>query len=202
MELTDKQADVLRFIEEFQQDQGTCPTLREIQRRFGFASSFAASRHVMALEKKGVLERGDGRARSLVLRRRSPALRIPIFGFIPAGMPVDVQAEADRFLGIDPEALGIPRTARVFGLEVRGDSMIGAHIAHGDLAIVEQKPAAHRDIVAALIDGEVTLKRLIREGAGYFLRAENPAYPDLQPVQEMVIQGVLRCVLRTAPSAL
>lgn len=204
MELTDKQAAILRYISEVQQQSGTSPTLREIQRRFGFASSFAANRHVMALEKKGALKRSGGRARSMLLPDRpSSGIRIPILGMIPAGFPELTASEpAAEFLEIAPGFLGISSTNTVFGLRVRGDSMIDAHILDGDLAILERKPAGHRDIVAAVIDGEVTLKRFINDAGRQFLRAENPRYPDLIPVQELVIQGVLRSVIRTSPSNL
>lgn len=202
MLLTDKQAEVLRFIEEFQRDHGGSPTLREIQKRFGFASSFGANRHVMALERKGALKRAGGRARSMVLSQPSGSIfRIPILGMVPAGHPDHQEsAQTEEFLEIDPTALGISANGRVFGLRVRGDSMIGAHIKDGDLAILEDRPPVHRDIVAALIDGDVTLKRLIREGHECYLQAENTNYPDLIPLHELVIQGVLRTVIRTAPS--
>ncbi|MFZ4598205.1 MAG: transcriptional repressor LexA [Terrimicrobiaceae bacterium] len=202
MQLTDKQTQILRFIEEFQRQNGGTPTLREIQKRFGFASSFGANRHIMALEQKGALKRAGGRARSMVLSRpASSHFRIPILGMVPAGHPDHQEAsEAGQFLEIDPTAIGISSSARVFGLRVRGESMIGAHILDGDLAILEDRPAVHRDIVAALVDGEVTLKRLIRDGAAFFLKAENIKYPDIIPLRELVIQGVLRTVIRTSPT--
>ncbi|MFM8763918.1 MAG: LexA family protein [Spartobacteria bacterium] len=92
--------------------------------------------------------------------------------------------------------LGIQTHARTFALRVRGDSMTGAHILDGDIVILELKPPAHGRVVAALIDGESTLKTfLVRAGKPY-LRAENPDYPDLIPAQELVIQGVMVALLR------
>jgi len=200
MELTQKQAAVLAFIEQIRRTQGGSPTLREIQTHFGFASSFAANRHVMALERKGALARAGGRARSMVLTNPPRSPRIPVLGIVPAGHPDPAGDESEgEFLDIDPQAFGLSPAAKVFGLRVRGDSMIDAHIVDGDLAIMEETPARHRDIVAALIDGEVTLKRLIADGVAHFLKAENPRFPDLIPAQELVIQGVLRTVVRTRP---
>jgi len=201
MLLTEKQAAVLAFIEGFQGSQGSFPTLREIQSHFGFASPFSANKHVLALEKKGVLERGHGRARSLVLKNRPPVnLRhIPIFGTIPAGLPSEQEQEADRYISLDSAMFGLSPQAEIFGLTVRGDSMIDAHILDGDLAVMERKPAKHRDIVAALIDGETTLKRLIIESGQKYLKAENPRYADLTPARELIVQGVLRTVIRTKP---
>jgi repressor LexA len=74
--------------------------------------------------------------------------------------------------------------------------MIDAHIVDGDLVILELRPPHHGAIVAALIDGEATLKRyLVRDGKP-FLKAENPRYKELVPAEELVIQGVLRAVIR------
>ena len=84
-----------------------------------------------------------------------------------------------------------------FALRVRGDSMIEAHIVPGDYAVFERREARVGDIVAALIGGEPTLKRLVHKDSRAYLKAENPAYPDLQPVNELLIQGVLVGLVRT-----
>jgi repressor LexA len=76
--------------------------------------------------------------------------------------------------------------------------MIDAHIMPGDYAVFEKREARDGDIVAALIDGETTLKRLIHKDGRAFLKAENPAFSDLQPVNELFIQGVLVGLVRTA----
>jgi repressor LexA len=115
---------------------------------------------------------------------------------IPAGIPEGQEQQNDRCITVDPETIRLPRNARTFALEVRGDSMIGAGILHRDVVIMELAEPRNRDIVAALIDGDVTLKRyLIQEGTP-FLRAENPDYPDLIPAHELVIQGVFRALIR------
>jgi repressor LexA len=74
--------------------------------------------------------------------------------------------------------------------------MIGAQISDGDLVVIETREAKPGDIVAALIDGETTLKRLVLEDGKLFLRAENPRYADLIPVHDLTIQGVMRAVVR------
>ena len=76
--------------------------------------------------------------------------------------------------------------------------MIGAHILDGDLVILEVREPRARDIVAALIDGETTLKRYLTKNGSAFLKAENPEYPDLIPAQELVIQGVMITIIRHA----
>lgn len=74
--------------------------------------------------------------------------------------------------------------------------MINASITDGDLVIVDSREAREGDIVAALIDGETTLKRLVSKNGEYFLKAENPKYPDLIPLRELSVQGVVRAVMR------
>ena len=74
--------------------------------------------------------------------------------------------------------------------------MVGAHILDGDLVVLELKPPAHGNVVAALIDGDSTLKTFLMQNGHPFLRAENPKYPDLIPAQELVIQGVMAALIR------
>lgn len=195
--LTSKQRRVLDFISDFIREHGVSPTLREIQTHFGFASSFAARRHVVALQKKGqLLPRTLRSARSLIPSQR-PRTGIPLLGMIPAGFSIIQDEESGHSLDLNPATLGFRPSASVFALRVRGDSMVGAHIVDGDLAILEKRPAQDQDIVAALIDGEVTLKRLVKGPDGYFfLRAENPNYPELVPAQSLEVQGVLGAVIR------
>ena len=88
------------------------------------------------------------------------------------------------------------RNAKTFALRVRGDSMIDAHILDGDYVVLEYKEPRPGDVVAALIDGETTLKRFVKKRGKPYLKAENEDYPDLVPVQELVIQGVMVALLR------
>jgi repressor LexA len=121
---------------------------------------------------------------------------IPLLGTIAAGYPSDQEEQSERCISIDEDTLQLPRNARTFALEVRGDSMVDAHIIDGDVVILELRDPTHRDIVAALIDGETTLKRFLVQKGKPFLRAENAKYPDLIPAHELVIQGVFRALLR------
>ena len=118
--------------------------------------------------------------------------QIPLLGSIIAGKP-ELQ---DGCIDIDPTTLRLPKNARTFALKVRGDSMRNAAILEGDIVIMEFREAKHGDIVAALIDGETTLKRFIVQNGTPYLRASNPKYPDLIPARELVIQGVLIALLR------
>jgi repressor LexA len=126
---------------------------------------------------------------------------IPIYGTIPAGFGEPVEPTELGTIPVDLEALNIRSTSRTFALKVRGDSMTGAHISDGDLVIVEAREPKIGEIVAALIDGETTLKRFVTEGGQLFLKAENPRYPNLIPLQELIIQGVVRAVVRVCERA-
>lgn len=122
---------------------------------------------------------------------------ISVLGAIQAGIPVSESARPDRLDAFDMDTLRIPNTMRTFALKVRGDSMINAGIHSGDVVILDhEKEPKNRDIVAALIDGDSTLKRYVVQRGKPFLKAENPAYPTLIPAQELVIQGVLVAMVR------
>ena len=127
---------------------------------------------------------------------RRPIVEIPVSGTIAAGMPGDERQQPDGCISIDLETLRLPRGARVFALKVRGESMIGAGILSGDIVIFEFREPRHGEIVAALIDGETTLKRYLVQRGKPFLKAENPKFQNLIPAQELVIQGVQVALLR------
>lgn len=200
--LTKRQQELLDFLRSQQHTNGLMPTTREIQSHFGFASQTAAVTHLRALERKGVIQRLAGKARAVVFPEdltREEIVDIPLYGQIPAGMPSDTQEEPDASISIDVSTLGVSRRAQTFALRVRGESMIDAHICDGDTVILEVKEPRSGDIVAALIDGETTLKRYVVEKGKPFLYAENEDYPDLIPARELIIQGVMVMLMRTGP---
>jgi repressor LexA len=128
----------------------------------------------------------------------APLTPIPLLGEIVAGRPGAAEGRTEAAIPVSFEALEIQRNARCFVLRVKGDSMVGAHIVDGDLVVLELRPPHDGAIVAALIDGEATLKRYFVRHGKPFLKAENPRYPELVPAQELVIQGVLRAIVRKA----
>ena len=201
-ELTARQQEVLDFIRRQQQQTGFPPSSREIQEHFGFQSQTAAMNHLRALERKGVINRTPGKARSAVdpnFRFLSRLRPIPVLGQIPAGMPSETAEWNSYRIGIDLAAFGVESGAEVFAVRVRGDSMLGAQIADGDTVLLQKRIPKNGEIVAALIDGESTLKRYLLDQGEPFLRAENPLYPDLLPAAELVIQGVMIGLLRKVP---
>ena len=201
-ELTDIQRKVFEFVHEKLTKGHPAPSVRETAKRFRWSSPRTAAEHIEAIIRKGWLLAESGKARSLRLAdglksvSRS-VVELPIYGSIPAGRPADRQQDARGCVTIDIETLGSKPSPLAFALQVEGDSMIGKHIAPGDLVVIEPRANAKSgDIVAALIDGETTLKTLVQRGSKTYLRAENPKYPDLVPADELVIQGVAITVVR------
>ncbi|SPE55101.1 SOS-response transcriptional repressor, LexA [Verrucomicrobia bacterium] len=206
-EPTERQRQILSFIRRKQDAEAITPTMREIAAHFRFRSPNAVLAHVQALRRKGLLRGPPGLARALqVIDPQSPKSRfrprvvsVPIYGSIPAGLPEErtQEEEEEGCVLIDVETLGIKPTARTFGLKVQGDSMLGKNIVAGDIAIIEHgvQPRSG-DTVAALIDGQVTLKTFVLQRGKPYLRAENPRYKDLIPQEELQIQGVMVALVR------
>lgn len=223
-ELTARQKEILNFLQKHFQKESYWPSIRDIQQRFGFASTNAVAGHLRALERKGCIVKVSGRSRAYRLcgaRGKSagkvcaekPAaggvqilpfpetpemMDIPIYGQIAAGFPDLIETDcAIGRLQIGVRTVG-KRLKDPFALKVRGDSMIDAGIFDGDIVVVEPGIAQNGDIVAALIDGESTLKRFIRPANGSpYLKAENPRYPSFYPASELIIQGIARTVVRS-----
>jgi repressor LexA len=183
-ELTSRQHDVLRFVGAFSAQHGVPPTVREIGARFRMTPR-AAFDHLKALERKGALKRRESAGRtSRALTVARPLIsdelpRVPILGRIAAGAPLLAEEHREGELPIVPAALP-GRPEDFFGLRVRGESMIAAHICDGDLVVVRRQDSAQpNDIVVALLgDGgepEATVKRFLRDGDLLVLKPENPA---------------------------
>jgi len=199
--LTSRQSEILEYLKMCSRTTGLIPSTREIQHYFGFASQTAAMSHLRALEKKGVIQRLPGKARAVIFPEeldREEIRDVPIYGRIAAGFAEGSEQEQEGCLSIDILSLGVSRKAETFALRVRGESMIDAHICDGDTVVLEKREPRNNDIVAALIDGETTLKRYISNKGKPYLQAENPDFPDLIPAGELVIQGVLVALLRKA----
>ncbi len=189
----------MEFLRSQHRRSGIMPSTREIQEHFGFASQTAAVSHLNALEKKGIITRLAGKARALIFTDqidREEIVDIPIYGMIPAGYGDDTEPVADGCLSVDTRSMGLSRAADAFALRVRGESMIDAHILDGDHVVLVKKEPRNQDIVAALIDGETTLKRYLMNNRKPFLKAENELYPDLIPARELLVQGVMVGLVR------
>jgi repressor LexA len=196
--LTERQRDVLHFIQREQREKGVTPSTREIQSHFRFASQTSVMQYIAALEKKGFLQRQAGKARALITPIQKQRIHdVPIYGQIPAGMASLTEEDVEGHVSLDHHSANVSKSHGTFALRVRGDSMIGAHILDGDIVILEQSKEVHNgDIVAALIDGETTLKRYVVDHGRPYLKAENPRYPNLIPARELKIQGVMVSLVR------
>ena len=197
--LTERQKAIYDFIVDFRRGEGCSPSIPEIQKHFKIASPNGVAGHLLALENKGVIRRSRRGSRQIDLVAQSlPTVTLPLFGQIPAGPPQQFSASRpESWLSLDEYALGFKPKDGCFALTVRGDSMKDAGILTGDTVVIEPTPSPNAgQIVVALIDGESTLKRLVRLKGRWFLKAENPAYPELLPRSELVIQGVVRTVIR------
>jgi|SRR6516165_2935654 repressor LexA len=202
--LTRRQQQIVDFLEQFQQATGVMPTVQEIAAHFNFRSPNAVTSHLRLLRNKGAIASEPNKARSLRLvsplnKLRSAIRDIPIYGSISAGFAQEREQEADGCVSVDVQSIGFKPTRNTFALRVSGESMIGRHILDGDVVVLEHGPEPrHGDVVAALIDGESTLKTFVRKNGKSYLKAENPKYPDLIPAQELMIQGVFKALIRKA----
>lgn len=208
MDLTKRQQEIFDFIRSYSEKNGYPPTVRDIGKAVGLASSSTVHAHLSNLEKLGVLRRDPTKPRALELldratRSAGSAVQgaidkvrpggLPVVGAVAAGSPVLAEENIEEYVQV-PQAAGGEEGEYV--LKVRGDSMVDAGILDRDTVFLTPREPRPRDIVAALIDGESTLKRFLVQRGLPFLRAENPRYPDLLPARELVIQGVMVGLLR------
>lgn len=201
--LTARQEEVLAFVEERQRQTGFAPTLQETAEHFGFKSPNSVREHLRLIEKKGLVHRIPGRSRALVLVRAErqidhDSLRVPLLGRIPAGHPVPAHQETETLLTLPAYLF---RGTQLFALRVHGASMKGAGILNGDIAILDAATEVHDGAIAAvLIEDEATLKRVYRNRKGLVLKAENPAFRDIQvasnEAQRVRVIGLLVGVVR------
>lgn len=203
MDLTERQREVLDYILAFRRQNGCSPSIPEIQRQFGFRSPNGVAGHLHALESKGYIRRAARGSRMIDVVGQTVAETerlhdLPLFGSIPAGTPQPSGTTEGESAGtFDEQLLGFKPKPGCFALKVRGESMRDAGILNGDMVVIEPTPTPRANqIVAALIDGESTLKRLVRLKGRWYLKAENPEFPELHPREDLVIQGAVRAVIR------
>jgi repressor LexA len=215
--LTPRQRRVLEVIRDSVEERGYPPTVREIGEAVGLTSTSSVSHQLATLQKKGFLRRDPSRPRAVDVRmpgesqpqppavphqdddeaaaraaRPQPAY-VPVIGRIAAGGPVLAEQAVEDVFPLPRELVG---GGTLFMLKVTGDSMVEAAIADGDWVVVRQQPNAENgDIVAAMIDGEATVKTYKRRDGHVWLLPHNPAYAPL-PGDEATILGRVVTVLR------
>jgi repressor LexA len=189
--LTDRQKQVLDYILEHISGNGYPPTLREIAGHFYLSGPRAAVKHLEALQRKGHIRRNAGTSRGIEILHPKvfplqpeqlsvPGRTVPVLGTVPAG-PLDLAVQENgSTLLLDRSIAG----EGTFLLQVKGNSMTGDHILPGDMVLVrDQNTAEDGDLVVALVDEEVTLKRFRRDGNRITLLPSNPDY------QPMIFDG-------------
>lgn len=174
-----RQKALLEEIRRFTRERGFPPTLRELARALHVRSASGIRQQLAALERKGYLKREAGKPRGLVLIGVEDQDSIPIVGLVAAGSPIDVAHVERGRLSLDL-SLGITGH-RCFAVEVEGESMIGAHIVRGDYVVLDPAMEPRNgQVVAAAVDGAVTLKSFYRTPDGVELR---PANPKMLPIK-------------------
>ncbi len=206
--LTTRQAAIVDTVAR----QGYPPSMREIGQAVSLSSTSSVSHQLMALESKGVLYRDPHRPRAYRVRpgitsdvadapepvaaeaAASDLASVPLVGRIAAGVPILAEEAVEDVLPLPRHLVG---EGSLFALRVVGDSMIEAAICDGDIVTVRRQDTADQgDIVAALLDGEATVKRLHREGGRVWLMPHNPAYEPI-PGEQAGVLGKVVAVLRT-----
>ncbi|MFL6238132.1 MAG: transcriptional repressor LexA [Actinomycetes bacterium] len=207
--LTPRQRRVLEVIRDSVERRGYPPSMREIGEAVGLTSTSSVSHQLATLQRKGLLRRDPNRPRAVEVRlpeRRasqdggsygtdqSPTPTfVPVVGRIAAGGPILAEQAVEDVFPLPRQLVG---EGSLFLLRVAGDSMVDAAIADGDWVVVRQQPVAESgEIVAAMIDGEATVKTFKRRGGQVWLMPHNPAYDPI-PGDEATVLGRVVAVLR------
>ncbi|SDI09027.1 SOS-response transcriptional repressor, LexA [Actinokineospora alba] len=202
--LPPRQQRILATIQDWVVRHGYSPSTREIGDAVGLRSSSSVSKHLASLEERGFLRRGASVSRPMDVRvflrehpSRPPAadsVSVPVVGHIAAGTPITADEHLDDTLTLPRELTG---RGDVFGLRVRGESMIDAAICDGDIVVVRRQHEAHSgQIVAAMIDDEATVKVYRRRNGHVYLEPRNPEY-DVIDGDNAVVLGIVVSVLRS-----
>ena len=186
---SDKEAKILNYVNQFTQEFGYPPSVREIGAAVGLRSTASVTYHLQHLQEKGALLTSDtkGKKRALVSAVRPG--QIPVIGVVTAGLPILAFENQEGTMAWDGEP-------GCFALRVRGESMIGAGILDGDRVVVRpQSTAEDGQIVVARIEDEATVKRLSRKGGKIWLLPENPAFDPIDGTDAEIV-GLVKAVYR------
>ena len=199
--ITDRHQQVLDYIVDYTEENSYPPTVRDISEHFGI-SLRAIQDHIAALQKKGYLSQREKKARSLKVlagaREKEPELfvgRVPMLGTVAAGRPLLCEENLDGYVNLTEPFVRPGKS--YFALRVRGESMINAGILDGDLAVVEQATTAvDGQIIVAVIDNAITLKRYYKEAERVRLQPENPNFSAIYCTDVRIV-GILSNIVRT-----
>lgn len=199
-QITERQQEVLDFISSFSKENNFPPTVREIGEHFHI-SLRAVQDHIAALQKKGCLAQTQKKARSFSVitganqEPKAFVSRVPLLGTVAAGKPLLSEENLDGYVNLTEPFVRPGKS--YFALRVRGQSMIEAGILEGDLAVVEQaNTAVDGQIVVAVIDNAITLKRFYKEADRIRLQPENSSFEPIYS-RDVTIVGILTNIVRT-----
>lgn len=198
-----KQKQILNFISQYIQTNGSSPTLQEIASAMGLSSLSTVHEHIEALIKKHMIKRYNGTVRGLEIIDKTysstlNAIELPIVGYIAAGEPIDAIEHQTDTIMVSTDL--VSKTRRCYVLQVRGDSMVDEGIFDGDNVVIQhQNTADDGDIVVALLNNEfATLKKFYKELNGK-IRLQ-PANSKMDPIyvkaENLAIQGKVTGVIR------
>lgn len=197
--LTTRQQAIVDCISASLETRGYPPSMREIGTAVGLTSTSSVAHQLQQLEKKKALRRDPHTPRGYCLPgtrfepAAEPPIQVPLVGRIAAGAPILAEEMVEDILALPRQLVG---EGELFALTVVGESMIEAAICPGDVVTVRrQETVQHGDIVAAMLDGEATVKRLKRENGHVWLMPHNPAFEPI-PGDDCVILGKVVAVLR------
>lgn len=201
-DLTPRQSQILRFIQDSIGESGMPPTRAEIATHFKFKSANAAEEHLRAMARKGVLELLPGASRGIQLKDElREETGLPLIGRVAAGKPILAEQNIEAHYQIDPKLF---RPRPHYLLKVRGMSMKNIGIMDGDLVAVHRTPEVrNRQVVVARLDEDVTVKRYKQVGSVVWLMPENDEFEPLKVdmrEQSLIIEGVVVGVLRSGGS--
>ena len=199
--ITDRQKEVLTYISTYTEENSYPPTVRDISEHFGI-SLRAVQDHILALQKKGFLSQSQKKARSIRVlsdcRDKEPQTyisKVPLLGTVAAGKPLLSEENLDGYVNLTEPFVRPGKS--YFALRVRGQSMINAGILDGDLAVVEQASTAiDGQIIVAVIDDAITLKRYYKESGRIRLQPENPQFQAIYCTDVRIV-GILSNIVRT-----
>ena len=208
--MTEQQQRIQAFIEHSVDSRGVPPSMREICDNTGLSSTSSVSHQLHQLERAGFIKRNPGTARTLeVIKRLTPEpdapvtplipvndnmVPVPLVGRIAAGVPITAEEQVEDIVSLPTQMVG---SGNLFMLTVQGDSMVDAAICDGDHVVIrEQKTAENGEIVAALLDGEATVKVLKQRDGHTWLLPQNSAYEPILG-DDAAILGKVVTVLRS-----
>jgi len=186
---SDKQQKILEYLNEFIEENGYPPTVREICAAVGLKSTATVSYHLTELKRLGKIQSDSGKRRAISLPDQLRGGRIPLVGVVTAGYPILATENIEGSIPWDGESA-------CFALRIQGDSMIGAGILDGDKVVIRPQPEAQNgEIVVALLGDEATCKRFHRDSSGVWLLPENPDYEPIDGREARII-GKVKAVIR------